>query len=92
MYCYVDMYYYVDIVGFRASTRQDFVLPQSIQQWEKRTLLIKRRLLLINTSLCATLDDVGFQGLQDSSFWVSTIHPLTGTHVLACKPTLLTRA
>ena len=85
------MYYYVDIVGFRAYTHQDFVLPQSIQQWGKRPLLIKRRLLLINTSLCVSLDDVGFCGLQDS-FWVPTIHPFMGTHVLTCKPTLLTRA
>ena len=52
-----------------------FVLPQSTQQWGKRPLHIKRRSLLISTSPCASLGDVGFHGMQDPPFCVTTIHP-----------------
>ena len=51
------------------------VLPQSTQQWGKRPLHIEGRSFLINTFSCASLGDVGFHGMQDPSFWVTTIHP-----------------
>ena len=65
----------VDIVRFEAHTPHGFVLPQSTQQWTKRPLHIKGRSFLINTFSCASLGDVGFYGMQDPPFWVTTIHP-----------------
>ena len=55
----------VDIVCFGANTPHGFVLPQSTQQWGKRPLHIQGSPLLIMTSPCASLGDVGFHELQD---------------------------
>ena len=39
----------------------------------KRPLHIEGRSFLINTFPCASLGDVGFHGMQDPPFWVTTI-------------------
>ena len=67
----------------RSHTPHGFVLPQSTQQWGKRPLPIEGRSFLINTFPCASLGDVGFHGMQDPHFWVTTIHPLYG-HTRLC--------
>ena len=59
-------------------TPHGFVLPQNTQQWGKRPLHIEGRSFLINTFSCASLGNVGFHGMQDPSFWVTTIHPPYG--------------
>ena len=58
----------VDIVHFRAHAPHDFILTQSTQQWGKRPLHIKGRSFPINTFSYASLDDVGFHGMQDPPF------------------------
>ena len=40
--------------------------------------LSEGRSFLINTFSCASLGDVGFYGMQDPPFWVTTIHPPYG--------------
>ena len=47
--------------------------------WRKRSLHIKRRSLLISTSLCASLGNVGFHGLQDPPFRINTFQTLCKT-------------
>ena len=56
----------IDIVHFGAHTPHSFVFPQSTQKWGKMPLHIKGMSLLISTSPCASLSDVGFHELQDS--------------------------
>ena len=55
-------------------TPHGFILPQSTQQWGKRPLHIEGRSFLINTFSCASLDDVGFHGMQDPPF--GSLHAL----------------
>ena len=63
----------VDIIRFGVSYPLRFCSPPKHRVLgEKASLHIKGRSFLINTFSCASLGDVGFHGMQDPSFWVTT--------------------